>query len=357
MIDLGIPYLRGGFASSGAPSFTFILDFTSSEVLDSRVTATGGTNGTRINSAGLIETKAAPRYDYDPTTFALRGVRIEEARSNLFTGALIGGGGLITQSVTVTAAPTTISFSGPGSNDLSGAFTGTIIGTGPYPQRVTLTFTPTAGALVCTVTGQVQFAQCETGAFATSFIPTAGAPVSRVKDVLLITGANFSSWFNQSAGTFLAKADLQASNNNILFEIDDGGATNRFYSSISGVNLNFVASVASVNQAVFPLGAVVIGATTTLAAAYALNDFAASRDGAAVLTDTAGTLPTVTQLALGHALTNSQMNGHLQRFAYNPVRMSNADLVALSGGSLKFFGFDPAIDAGPVMIEDRASHG
>jgi hypothetical protein len=46
-------------------------------------------------------------------------------------------------------------------------------------------------------------AQLEAGSFPTSYIPTTGATVQRAADVCDITGSNFTSWFNQSAGTVI----------------------------------------------------------------------------------------------------------------------------------------------------------
>ena len=47
-------------------------------------------------------------------------------------------------------------------------------------------------------------AQCEAGSFPTSYIPTTTATVTRAADVASMTGTNFSSWYNQSQGTFSA---------------------------------------------------------------------------------------------------------------------------------------------------------
>lgn len=71
---------------------------------------------------------------------------------------------LATQSVTTLAAQYTLSFTGTGSVTLSGASTGTLTGNGT--DRVSLTFTPTAGTLTLTVSGSVTKAQLELGAVA-----------------------------------------------------------------------------------------------------------------------------------------------------------------------------------------------
>lgn len=76
---------------------------------------------------------------------------------------------LATQSVTVTAAARTLSFYGTGTITLSGASTaGPLVGTGSS-NRVSLTFTPTAGSLTLTVTGSVTQAQLELGSTATNY--------------------------------------------------------------------------------------------------------------------------------------------------------------------------------------------
>jgi hypothetical protein len=76
---------------------------------------------------------------------------------------------MATQSVTVTAAAHTLSFTGTGTVTLTGASTaGPLVGTGAG-NRVNLTFTPTAGSLTLTVVGSVTFAQLELGSTATAY--------------------------------------------------------------------------------------------------------------------------------------------------------------------------------------------
>jgi hypothetical protein len=61
------------------------LDFTTAS-LDSRVTITRALNtATAVNASGYVATVNAnlPRFDYDPTTLACKGLLIEEARSNV----------------------------------------------------------------------------------------------------------------------------------------------------------------------------------------------------------------------------------------------------------------------------------
>jgi hypothetical protein len=76
---------------------------------------------------------------------------------------------MATQSVTVTAADHTLSFTGTGTVTLTGAsIAGPLVGTGAG-NRVSLTFTPTAGSLTLTVAGSITFAQLELGSTATAY--------------------------------------------------------------------------------------------------------------------------------------------------------------------------------------------
>ncbi len=90
---------------------------------------------------------------------------------------LLNSATLSTQSVAVAASPHTLSFTGTGTVTKSGTATGALVGTGAT-DRVTQTFTPTAGTLTLTVTGSVTSAQLQLGLAATTYIPTTSAKAS-----------------------------------------------------------------------------------------------------------------------------------------------------------------------------------
>ena len=160
--------------------------------LPSGVVFTRASTATYFDATGTLQTATSntPRWDYNPTTLALNGLLIEEARTNL----LLNSATLGTQSVTVTATPYLLSFYGTGTITKSGTASGALVGTGAFPARVSQTFTPTAGTLTLTVTGTVQNAQLEAGAFVTSYIPTTAAAATRAVDLRTCQSAPGSMW-------------------------------------------------------------------------------------------------------------------------------------------------------------------
>jgi hypothetical protein len=325
---------RWSLATTGAPALA--LNFLSG-TLDPRITFTrSGNTATRINSSGAIELVNAnlPRFDYDPVTLASKGLLIEEQRINLLLNSLIDGTSLSTQSVTVAAVAHTISFYGTGTITLTGASVATVTGTGVYPNRRTLTFTPIVGVLVCTVTGSVQYAQLEAGAFATSFVPTAGSAVTRSPDVAVMTGTNFSSWFNPVQGSFMVQADTASFldlRRNI--QVDDGTNAERIYlGTNTAANPLTVVSDGGAIQANLPAASTTLTVNTPykIAMTYKINDFAVVGNGGTVAVDSLGTLPTVLQMRLGANENTVYLNGHIRQIAYYNTRLLNAQLQTLT---------------------------
>jgi hypothetical protein len=265
-----------------------------------------------------------PRLDYDPSTLAACGLLVEEQRTNL----LLNSATLSTQSVTVTATAHTLSFYGTGTVTLSGASSaGPLVGTGVYPNRVTLTFTPTAGTLTLTVTGTVSNAQLEAGAFATSYIPTAAASVTRNADVASVATSQFP--YNATEGALVVSADyIGLGSINYAAALNDGTVSN-----FMGVRRNPTAETifvtfATTIQVAIPFTTVTNNVAFKNAFSYKLNDFAGAANGAITGTDTSGTVPSVSKLGLGNVADVLYMNGHIRQITYIPRRLTNAELQA-----------------------------
>lgn len=180
-------------------------------------------------------------------------------------------------------------------------------------------------------------AQLEAGAFATSYIPTVASTVTRSADVASMVGTNFSSWYNQSAGTFVADFDTVA--------LRSGGVTTHNVANANdGTANNIVSIFASAN---FVAGQVLTGGVTQayiqgggspannvpikLAIGYATNDVAVTANGAVPSTDTSATMPTgLTQLSIGSFTGFSLLNGHIRSISYFNTRLPNATLQSLT---------------------------
>lgn len=317
---------------------TLNLPFASSGTLGPLITFTRSSPASYFNSSGTLTSASTDtaRFDYDPSTLIARGLLIEEARTNLFLNSLLNGTSLSTQNVTTAATPYTLSFYGTGTITLSGTSTaGPLVGVGAYPNRVTLTFTPSAGTLTCTVTGSVQYAQIEAGSFATSFIPTAGTTVLRAADIASITGANFTSFWNATQGTFVVRAAQPILTGGVptLYSADSTASafTDRVLGFLNSSTPETRVTNGGVEQATLSLtGTITAGTTVSIAQAYKLNDFASVKNGGTVATDTTGTLPTVDRFEIGSIGGLNFLNGWISSLSYYPVRLTNTQIQTLS---------------------------
>ena len=288
-----------------------------------------------VLNAAAAPTAAAyygARFDYDPVTLAPKGLLIEEQRANLLLNSSLAGTNLATQNVTVTAVAHTLSFYGTGNIVLSGTASATLTGTGAYPTRSTLTFTPTAGTLTLTVTGTVQYAQLEIGSFATSFIPTAASQVTRAADVATIQGSNFYSWFNQNEGSIYANSETFSINDSrTVYTISDGTLNNRI-ASAAAARYHLVVVATSTLQVDIDNGTYTNFEYSKVAGAYKINDFASSLNSSTVGTDVVGLLPITNEMKIGSnsSGSTSSLNGHIKQISYYPQRLSDSVLKGLT---------------------------
>lgn len=307
------------------------------KALSDIVTFTRASEATYFDAKGMLQTAGSnvPRLDFDPATGACKGLLIEEARTNVFLNSLLDGTNLSTQTVTVTAAPWTISFYGAGSITLSGAHSATITGTSDT-TRTTLTFTPTAGSLTCTVSGTVKWANCELGAFATSFIPTAGATATRAADVAVISGTPFSDLYRASAMSALIRASRigMTTEQARALSLSDGTTSNAIEIAVTGMikPIGYVTTGGVSQAALVGLIDGSLNAVRTFGFGATANDVVLVSDGAVDAVDSSSSHPTtITQVNLGNtAASKRTLCGHLRRVALWPSRLPNATLQQLT---------------------------
>ena len=385
-------------------SATLNLDFTSG-VLDSRLTFTRAANtATVINSSGYVQTVNAdvPRFDYDPTTLAPKGLLIEAAatnralRSNDFNTTVTDGTQWIVSGYTRGDVSTTLPdgttgnacrISGTGSASFrtpsiavnaSTAYTFsfwarnnggsqaryrvwnatasssivdyTLSGSNYVSQigganntsttwvRVSVTFTTPVGCTSIFVyptssdTGTVDVllwgAQVEEGSGASSYIPTTASSATRNADECQILDLT-TFGFNASEGTIYTDVGQRrntGSQRNYTF-LPASGSNNQIFEG-SGWTLNVYSSGSFVAQ----IGTSLLSASR-IAAVYKVNDYAVSINGAAVVTDTSGAVPSsLTKLTIGGSIANAAAyaNGHIRVFKYWPTRLPNATLQSLT---------------------------
>ena len=183
----------------------------------------------------------------------------------------------------------------------------------------------------------VDYAQLEVGAFATSPIATTSAAVTRAADSAVMTGTNFTSWYNATQGTFVAKIYAPVGGTlNGIFSANDATANNKMDMRV-GAGASAFNNVGGVSQGTFPLGTGITHSATVhkAALAYQANNFICAVDAAttgAGGTSVTGSVPTVTQLQIGNLDngTSFPLDGWMQSLTYYPTALSSAQLQALT---------------------------
>jgi hypothetical protein len=193
-----------------------------------------------------------------------------------------------------------------------------------------------ASGVAIDITLRIGLPQLEQGAFATSVIPTTTTALTRNADVASMTGTNFSSWYNQTEGTFVTQTvgqNIASGATGVIVGVDDGTGSNRIIVAYSSPISNLFRVVSSgSDQANFTVGAISSGAISKMACVYKANDFAGTVNAQTVQTDTSGTVPLVNTFRIGvNVAASASANVSISRIAYYPVRVTNAQLQALTG--------------------------
>lgn len=177
-------------------------------------------------------------------------------------------------------------------------------------------------------------AQLEVGSFPTPYIPTTSSATTRAADQVSISGANFSSWYNQGEGTFFVEFSQPSnytSGFQTVFSANNGTVNNNIVPAVN-------ASADVINIEAYTSGSIVAGfypsytsGTSKIAPAYKLNNVNYSKDGSLGVTDKSATVPMVSQLNIGSDYSaGNSLNGYIKKISYYPKRLSPTELIGLT---------------------------
>ena len=170
-------------------------------------------------------------------------------------------------------------------------------------------------------------AQIETGSFPTSYIPTSGSAVTRSADVASLAVSEFG--YNQDQGSFVIKFDyndpqnvgtkfLLSSTSSSRFAYTNGN-TSTFYSYDGVTSLNYGSLSGDGTQYILATGMDSAGSVGVV-------------NGGTLSTSTATPQDNVsTNIYIGSSAgTNQFLSAHIKSIQYYPLRLSNAQLQALT---------------------------
>jgi hypothetical protein len=227
----------------------------------------------------------------------------------------IGGSGLGVQTATVSVTTSLARY----------ATTQTVNNASTLSVQPLVDFNVTSGATY-DFTIRIAAPQMELGAYATTWVPTTTAAVTRIADTASKTGV--SSLIGQTEGTLFVDITLTSRSSFSYFAIAPNlGATNTYIGiGISASSISFEVVNSGIQVAYsFPNTST---GSFKLAFAYKANDFVAYVNGALVHTDTSGTVPTCSQIGLNAY--NNAASWNYNQAALFPTRLTNAQLAQLT---------------------------
>lgn len=182
--------------------------------------------------------------------------------------------------------------------------------------------------------------QIEEGNFPTSYIPTSGSTVTRAADLASMIGTNFSSWYNNSEGTFLCEFNhpfAAHGDDRIFIAASSNASADRIGAQIRNTYqvTRTLAKTNSVNISADMMTGTDGSLSPTLGVGYssATNGFRWVQQGV-VRTATGTPSTAIDRLLLGQTnaggATDNKLSGHIFRLSYYDRRVSDAALQSLT---------------------------
>jgi hypothetical protein len=211
------------------------------------------------------------------------------------------------------------------------AQTKTLVGTGVNNVRAMIYVNFVIGTTYNT-TIRLAAPQMELGAYATTFIPTTTAAVTRLPDSA--SKADVASLIGQTQGTLYAEVSMSNwESPNRLIAVSDGTTNNRIVILQSTANrFRVLVTNGTVGQVDFSSGTLTNG-NYKLALAYAENNFTLFINGIEAGNDLSGTVPACSDIYLGKSESSSPSQfiaNPIAQAAIFPTRLSNEELVTIT---------------------------
>lgn len=211
-------------------------------------------------------------------------------------------------------------------------FTATCPGTGVDQVQLTLSLGNRVSGGGIGTTLEVWGAQLEAGAFATSYIPTTTASVTRAFDSAIVNTLS-SIGFNTAQGSIYSEFDVIAVNTafrSAVYGTSDSGF-NRLALRASDSAINYPIGAIGTGTGVVSLAGSPITANTPvrIAMAYGSN-MGYSQNGAAPVTNASASAVGGTAFSIGSVGGVLPLNGHIRRLRYYPRRINDTQLQALT---------------------------
>jgi len=170
-------------------------------------------------------------------------------------------------------------------------------------------------------------AQLEAGAYATTFIPTTTAAVTRLADLAIKTGV--SSLIGQTSGAIFF--DYNKTVENLSMVSIDTDANNRIFLESTGGNNLRLRVISSGTTTVDNSSTTLVSGRNKIAIAYANNDVVMYHNGTQVFSDNSATIPSTANIRIGANVSNLfPLADGVNQAALFPTRLTNAQLAQLT---------------------------